>query len=328
MRKHWLWIFVVFFTFSAGTSAASRTQEKETKKKQKDSVTLQGDRTIVTKTKDGQTIIHESQKQGDFVLEPKKYVNLQLEILEIRPSKTILISSPKLTIESGRAGGIHQGTLTSSLDIGIVPTIVEGKGIDLALEFQKSPEMKEKKSERILLKNGESAVVELLENKAKESKLAIKVTPLIEVVEAARTFPGHINNLRVSDSFLLLNEDKLIARGSLDAISDENEIYLFIASDDKGLFVLSFKPFEGAEPRGVTNGKVLKIRFGGDEFEWMCREPILPEGQWLVWVRYNPSTQEISVQKGWTGILGKNGLIGIGTGKDSWKSFFEAGRNK
>ena len=109
MRKHWLWIFVVFFTFSAGTSAASLAQEKETKKKQKNSVTLQGDRTIVTKTKDGQTIIHESQKQGDFVLEPKKYVNLQLEILEIKPSKTILISSPKLTIASGRGGGDPPG---------------------------------------------------------------------------------------------------------------------------------------------------------------------------------------------------------------------------
>jgi hypothetical protein len=321
MKKHWLWIFVIFFSLCAGTSAVPLSQEKEAKKEQKNRVALPGDRIIEIKTKDGLTIIQESKKQEDFLIEPKKYVNLQVEVLEIRPSKTILISSPKLTVEDGKPGTIRQGTLTSSIAITIIPSIVEGKGIDLAIEFQKLPEMKEKKAERVFLKNAESAVVELFENTAKESKLAIKLTPLIEVVEAAKEFPGGINQLRLADSFLLLNEDKLIARGSLEATTDSDDTYLFFNSGDNGFFVLSFKPFEGAEPRGVVEGKILKIKFGGDEFEWVCHDPILPEGSWLVWVRHNPSLQKIIVEKE-RAILGKNGLIGIGTGKDSWKRFF------
>lgn len=327
MRKHWLWIFAVIFALSAGSSAASLSQEKETEKKPERHIALPGDRIIEIKTKDGLTIIYESKKQEDFLIEPKKYINLQVEVLEIKPSKTILISSPKFTIEDGKPGTIRQGTLTSSIEVILVPTIVEGKGIDFKIEFQKSPEMNEKKAMRVLLKNAESAVVELLENKAKESKLAIKITPFVEVVEPAEEYPGHINNLRLADSFLLLNEDKLIARGSLEATSDSDDVYLFFNSGDKGFFVLSFKPFEGAEPKGVARGKVLKIKFGDNEFEWICRDPILSEGSWLVWVRRNPSLQKILVEKE-RAILGKNGLIGIGTGKDSWKRFFNADQNK
>jgi hypothetical protein len=333
MKKYWLWIFITFFFSSVGASAASLSQEKETQQKkqtekgQRSRVARPGERIVISDEKGAKTVIQESQKQKDFVLETKKYVNLQVEVLEIRPSKTILISSPKLTVEDGKPGTIRQGTLTSSIAITIVPSIVEGKGIDCKIEFLKSPEMAEKKGESVLLKNGESAVMELFENKAKESKLAIKLTPLIEVVEAAKEFPGGINQLRLTDSFLLLNEDKLIARGNLNAASDSDDIYLFFNSGDKGFFVLSFKPFAGAEPRGVVEGKILQIKFGDDEFEWVCHDPILPEGSWLVWVRHNPSLQKIVVEKA-SAILGKNGLIGIGTGKDSWKRFFEPGRDK
>jgi len=319
MKKDWVWTIFLSLCLSIWSSALGFPQEKEKDKKKETGIAVTGERVTIYKDK-GLTIMRSSYQEDDFLVEPKIYINLQVDILEIKPSKTILLGSPKIRIEDGQTGALRQGTLASSIAISFVPTIIEGKGIEFKIEFIKTPEMTEKREEKIFLKNAESAVLELLENKAKESKLAIRMTPLIEVVNAAKSYPRPITELRLTDSFLLLNEDRLIAQGSLEATSDKDDIYLFFSSE-KGLFVLSFKPFEGAEAKGVAYGRILKIKLGDDEFEWMCRESILPDGRWLVWVRHNPSIQKISIEKG-TGIIGKNGLMGIGTGKDSWKRFF------
>ena len=328
MKKNWLWIFFFSSCLSIGLWSAGLSQEKEKEKKRETGIALTAESLTVTKDKGG-LVISRSWKESDddFLVEPKKYINVQIDLLEIKPSKTLMLTNPRIRIENGHTGSLVQGTQTppNNIAINIVPAIVEGKGIDLKVEFIKEPEMKEKKEEKIFLKNAESAVVELFENKAKESKIAIRITPFVEVVDAAKEYPRPISEVRLNDSFLLLNEDKLIAQGSLNATSDADDIYLFFNCDGKGLFVLSFKPFEGAEPKGVVKGKILRIKFGEDEFKWMCREPILPEGKWLVWVRHNPNLKQITIGKGREGILGKNGLIGIGTGKDDWKPFFKLG---
>jgi hypothetical protein len=319
MKKDWVWAIFLSLWISTGSSYLGLSQEKEKEKKKETGITVTAERATVYKDK-SLTIMQSRSQRDDFLVKPESYIDLQIEILEIRPSKTVLIASPKIRIENGQAGNITLGRSSDFISIDFVPLIVEGQGIEIKVEFTKKPEMTEKKEETIFLKNAESAVLELFENKAKKSKLAIRMTPLIDVINAAKAFPRPISELRLVDSFLLLNEDKLIAQGSLEASSDEDDIYLFF-STEKGLYVLSFKPFEGAEAKGVAFGKTLKIRFGKDEFEWMCRESILPEGKWLVWVRHNPSIQKITIEKG-TGILGKNGLMAIGTGKDSWRRFF------
>jgi hypothetical protein len=319
MNKDWVCPTFLALCLSIGFSALGFSQEKEKEKKKETGIAVTAERLTISKEK-GRTIMQTDVKADDFSVEPKKYINLQVDLLEIKPSKTVLIASPKIKIENGQAGNTTMGRLSSYISISFIPIIIEDQGIEIKVEFIKTPEMTEKREEKIFLKNAESAVLELFENKAKKSKLAIRMTPLIEVVNAAKAYPRPITELRLSDSFLLLNEDRLIAQGSLEATSDEDDIYLFFSSE-KGLFVLSFKPFEGAEAKGVAYGKILKIRFGDDEFEWTCRESILPEGRWLVWMRHNPSIQKIAIEKG-TGIIGKNGLIGIGTGKDSWKRFF------
>ncbi|MGA2533039.1 MAG: hypothetical protein ABSG19_08380 [Candidatus Aminicenantales bacterium] len=256
--------------------------------------------------------------EDEFLVEPKTYIRLRVDILEIEPSETHTIASPSITTENGKPAEIIMGAQKESLSIRITPTIVEKKGVELKIEFQKEPEMKGKSSAEAFVQNGESAVIELFENKSRNSKISLKVTPLIEVVTPTKEYPGPVRELRLDDSYLIKNDDKLIAHGNLSATSDQGEISLWF-TDDHGLFVLGFKRFEGAEPVGFVQGTTIKIKFGEVIYKWASRNPILPEGKWLVWVLHNPPGYKgLSIKNG-QGILGKNGMIGIGTGKDAWK---------
>ena len=260
--------------------------------------------------------------EDEFIVEAKTYIRLRVDILEIWPTKTDTISSPSIRTENGKTAEILMGSQKESLEIRITPTIVENKCLKLKVEFQKKPEMSAKRSAEVSVQNGESAVLVLFENKGGKSKIGLKITPLVEVVAPTKDYPGPIRELRLQDSYLIKNDDRLIAHGDLSAVNDQGEISLWF-TDDSGLYVLGFKRFEGAEPKGFVQGTAIKVKFGEVIYRWVCRDPILPEGKWLVWVlRDRAGSKGLSIKNG-QGILGKNGMIGIGTGKDYWKSLIE-----
>jgi len=211
------------------------------------------------------------------------------------------------------------GSPEESLSIQITPIIKEREGIELKFAFQKKPEMKNKRMEKAFAQNGESVVIELFENKNLNSKISLKVTPLVEVAKPTKGYPGAIRELHLNDSYLFKNDDKLVAHGNLRATttSDEDEICLWFA-DDEGLFVLGFRSFDGAEPRGFVQGTEIKIKYGDVHYTWVNRNSLLPEGKWLVWVLRYPLGQKSLMEKNGQGILGKNGMIGIAAGKDPW----------
>lgn len=278
------------------------------------------------KTKDNPIIISQPTPGGgledEFLAEPKTYIRMRVDILEIEMSETHPIASPSVRTENGKPAKIIMGPEKESLSIQITPTIVAKKGITLKIEFQKASEMKGMRSEETFVQNGESAVIELFENKSRKSKIGLKVTPLVEVVMPTKEYPGNIRELRLDDSYLIKDDDKLIAHGDLSATSDEGEIFLWF-TDDNGLFVLGFKRFEGAEPKGYAQRTAIRIKFGDVLYKWASRNSILPDGKWLVWVLHNPpGYKELSIQNG-QGILGKNGMIGIGMGKDAWKNLIK-----
>jgi hypothetical protein len=279
---------------------------------------------VISKEKGELTIIRQlgPENWDDFLVEPKIYINLGIDLLEIMPSTTTTIASPRVKTENGKSAEIVQGNRENVLSIRVIPSIIYGKGIDLKIDFKKEPEMKESRQEKVFLQNGDSAVLELFENKARQSKIAVKLTPFVEVIAPAKEFPRKISEIQLKDSFLTLNEDKLIAKGSLNAVSDADDIFLFFSCEERGLFLLFFRPTEGAKPMGAVNGKVLKIKIGEDTFEWESRDPILPEGKWLVWVKNIPKLSQINVSG--NAIIGKNGLIGIGVGKEAWKRLFQS----
>jgi len=307
---------------SLGFLTAGRCQEKDKRQIDKKSVR------VFTDKKGGLTIIKSTGWPDDrFLITPKKYINIQFELLEIKPSETVSLEKFGLRAEEGtKAEYVQGGRDRLPLEVNIIPTIVEGKGVRLKVDFKIGQEMKNPKAEEILVPNAGSMMVELLENKTKGSRIALRLTPIVEVVEAAKEYPGKIRELELVDSFLVLNDDKLIAHNdSMSAKSDSGaDIYLFFYCYAKGVDVLSFKPAEGFTPAGVVSGKTLTIKVGGDTFDWYSSQPILPEGKWLVWVRCNPRlASETLIGKGETGIMGKNGLIGIGVGQEMWKKYFK-----
>jgi hypothetical protein len=296
----------------------ARSQEKEKEKKSLEKSVS------ITKDKKGEIITRTKIEDIDekLSLEQKTFINVKMELLEIRPSETKLISSPVVRVEDGKTAQFLMGSEgKGSFHLEVTPTIIERKGIEIKVNFKKEPEMKNSLEKTVLALNSQPLVIELFENKAQNSKLAVKITPLVDVKGGAREYPGPINEVRFVQSFLIMNNDRLIARGDLLAKGGDGEIIPYFYVQGKGIYVLSFRPFEGAEPKGLISGKIMKIKLGEDEFEWLSQEPILPEGTWLIWVRNNPNFL------GYYGVdlylEAKNGLAGVTIGKDSWKKFFK-----
>lgn len=323
-RRFIFCFFVLAFCFAFENRADGNLQEKDKGKKEQIGKGIWLVYNDVRNEKGEFTVIQQEdrQKDDDFLMESKTYINIGIELLEITPSATTKLSSARVRTENGKPGYYRQGNRDGSISIRIVPSIIDSKGIELKYDFKKEPEMKEPRQGEILLQNTDSGILELFENKDRQSKIAVKITPFVEVTEPAKLFPREISEIQLKDSFLIQNEDKLIAKGVLSAVSHSDDIFLFFTSEGKGLFLLFFRPTEGAKPMGVVNGNILRIKIGEDTFEWQGRDPILPYGKWLVWVRNIPGVSKLTVTG--NAIIGKNGLIGIGVGKEAWKRLIQS----
>jgi hypothetical protein len=258
----------------------------------------------------------------DLTADAKTDINLRMELIEIRPSETKLIASPVVRTQNGLAAEFLQGSNEVSLSISVRPTIVENRGIELKVKCIKKPEMKEYKEETVLARNSQPVVIELLRKKEGNSKLAIKITPFVDTKAEAKEFPNPVKELQFVRSFLILNSDKLIAKGGLSVKNSDGEILPYFFVQGKGIYILSFQPFEGAEPKGLLKGKSMRIKLAEDKFDWYSQEPILPEGLWYVWIRHNPNIQASEIEKTYMVLETKNGFAGLLFGKDSWKKFF------
>jgi hypothetical protein len=310
-----VWLFAISISFGLPqekpTTAKKATEEK-----------------TVTIVKDQSGAITESTRSTysdldeDLSPEPRTDIWLKIKLLEIRPSETRAILSPEGRVETGQTWSFLMGSgKTPSISLNITPNVIENKGVQLKITFKKEPEMNEPVERTILTGNLQQALIELFENKSANSKLAMAITPIIDVKLLAKEYPGVLNEIQFVKSILTMNEDKLLARGGLSVKNAMGEIFPYIYVQGKGIYVLSFKPFEGAEPRGVVKGDKMKIKFGEDEFSWLSQQPILPsEGPWLVWVRFNPHFQSVGVVREY--LETKNGFVGIGLEKDSWRKFF------
>jgi hypothetical protein len=226
----------------------------------------------------------------DFFMDLKEIVEFTIEQLIIRPNETISLKG-KVTLktETGLPVEYDISNLPGASEIikvRLTPIIIERSGIRIKIEL--SQKGKITKSEEFLTRNLESFVVELLENRNKYEKLAAKITPLIKIIEPAKMYPEPIYSLRL-DKYRLYKNNTLLLKGSL-GVSNENgrSIFLFFFLKEKGIYVISFKPFDGSKPSGVVEDNIIKFKLDNDYFEWLARDSILPEGKWLVWVRNNP----------------------------------------
>jgi hypothetical protein len=319
--RHLAFALLLAFSFSLGL--AQDRPKAERKSVGEETITVVKDRSgaIMQLTRSIASDLDE-----DLSLEPKTDIRLKIEILEIKPSETKAISKPEGRVPNGESFEISMGSAkTPSFYLSITPSVVENKGVELKIKCKIEPEMKEPLTRTILVENSQRAVIDLFENKSADSKLAVSITPLIEIKAVAREYPGTVNELQFVKSFLTINEDELVARGGLSVKNATEDVFPYIFVQGKGIYILSFKPFDGAEPKGIVKGDILKIKIGEDEFDWLSQGPILPmEGPWIVWVRHNPHFQSTGFAKEFLYLETKNGFVGIGLDKDYWKRFFIA----
>jgi hypothetical protein len=317
--KRFVWAFVIIPVLS--NWSFSRLQEKPREK-----IDAISQEIVTLKDKAGQIAI-DSETKAIYdlkLLEPRFYIDLNFVFMETTKTNSEIDSTPTIRVQDGSAANLYGGSKLQDLTyhISIIPHVIEGKGVKIKVQYTIEPQMKAPLEIILTIGNSESAVIELMENKSKDSKLMLKITPLIIKVGPIEAYPVDIKSLNLEDSILTMNDELVIAKGSLRAESDKNEIFIYFFARGKGLYVISFKPFEGAEKKGVASDNVLRMKYGEDYFEWTSRDSILPKGKWPVWVRRNPQF-DFAGKTG--GLLStKNGYAGILTDTETMlKKFFK-----
>jgi hypothetical protein len=261
------------------------------------------------------------------LLETRSVIVLHIAVLELTKTSTEALADAVIKIKDGYPGTFMMGNniKKTSQQMTITPRIIEGKHIEFQIKFLFKPQMTTWGDANYLVANSETAILPLFLNQADNSKISIQLTPLIETNRPLSVFPGPLSSLKLIGSVLLMNNEVVLANGTLTAESDKSDIALFFFANGKGLYGLSFKPIEGGEILGVASGSVIRIKCGEDYFEWICREPIFPEGKWPVWIRHNPKIEASSISTSGTLAPTKYGFAGIVTSWEAIKRRFETG---
>lgn len=267
------------------------------------------------------------------LLEPQTMIALDLAVVEITKTSTTTLATSVIKVRNGYPGSFIMAKSIAQIgekisitppaqQMTITPHIIEGKHIELRMKYLFEPQMKTWGEAVYQVSNSETVLLPLFMNQADNSKLSIKLTPLIETNAPLSAFSGPLLSLKLIGSLLLMNNEVLLANGTLTAESDKTDIDLFFFANGKGLYALSFKPIEGGEIQGVASGNVIRMKCGEDYFEWICREPILPEGKWPVWIRHNPRFDPSMASKSGTLAPTKYGFAGIATSWEQLKKYF------
>jgi hypothetical protein len=312
-----LWI-VVLTAASLFSWAQEKSNEKEVGSAQE---------VVTLRDKVGQ-ISTSSELKSNYdlsLLEPRAYIDLNYTIIEVTKTTSEIDSGGSIRALNGFAAQMVWGGGSNlkglSFQISITPRIIEGKGVELSIDHL-NPVTKMRSQAKILVGNAESAMYQLMENKSKDSKLMLKLIPMVNNMPALEPYTEEVRKLNLEESILTINDDAVIAKGSLRAESDKNEIYLYFFVRGKGLYLVSFKPFENAEKKGVVSGNVLRLKWENDYFEWSCRDLILGKGKWPVWVRNNPKYEPPNEGKIGATLSSKNGYAGIMTGTETVLKIF------
>jgi len=266
----------------------------------------------------------------DFIEAPMKVIELRVEHLEIHPTETVpLDGGVRIRTGSGfPINYIYRSTDTYLVELELTPIIIEKKGIEIEVKIFQNEKIIKK--ETVFTRNLESFIVELLENEDGTIKYVDKITPFITIIEPAKKYLWPISHIEMKKAMLLIRKDggyNIIDQNvSLAAVNTEGHApFLYFYIKGKGIYVLSFRPFNGAEPTGVLRDNIIKIKHKGDYFEWIARDSILPEGKWLVWVRNNPEydpAKDMLMQDLTYSVLAKETFMGIASGEFILKRFF------
>ena len=288
-------------------------------------MSAEGDKTKKVNKSDEKVFFYE-QHINQYDYRTEKYIKFSMKILEVTPSETILKSESTIKVGDGKECMFTFGSsspLKKPIDyksvveremiiVKITPSIIKDKGIHLKINtkyyisddaYAKFNNRKEnsqsaESSSEAIAGNYEEVVIELLENKKDRKKILLKLIPFIESEKEIKNYPGVVK-FKLNTPILILN-DELIYRNvsSSDLISGVISekakkgscfIECIIRKENKGTFILSVKPFKGMIKVGTITNKIMKFRFGIDNFELISLEQILPlEGKWNLYGMRRP----------------------------------------
>ncbi len=142
--------------------------------------------------------------------EGKRTISIEVKVLKVLKSDTILMSNPKTVIEDGSEGSLIMGRripvknekgemeyFDDTTEIKVMPRIVPEKGIEMTIEAIIRGYDKEKNKQTIstmkkceLIGNLETIVLELMENKKDKSRMVFQFTPMVNPKPIVESVPG------------------------------------------------------------------------------------------------------------------------------------------
>jgi hypothetical protein len=226
----------------------------------------------------------------EFSRAPVSFVNAHWELLEIRPTETIEHGS--LTSLSLRDGSSFSGEVSLSENEGFkcsgtMRVREDGFAFETKIEDARGRLVTQR---TILVPNYKSAILEVMEDPATGTRLAVRLTASAETIPPFEPYPDPVTHLAVDKAILIMNDDTVIAvRPSLSAVMSSPCLVAY--APDRGAYLVSPRPFPGAEIVGGVDDESLRFRLGGDRFEMWTAKPMLREGRWLLWGKKLPARE-------------------------------------
>lgn len=247
-----------------------------------------------------------------FDLEPVMVMNLQQEIIEILPGGVNVLTTEKNSLKNSfptvaqefdwrvGANSLWGVSLGEDKNISVIITAkllqLDDRGILLDLAINEGRTKAALSSQKLLLQNYQEAIVEFATSSTGNRRLALRLLPTVKIKEPLQGYSGTIPSFGMHGpgAYLILNAKEVLATGSgsvgLDS-SDEGKQYFGTIHSRLGMLVFSPKPFSGAAIKGYFQGGRMIFEWNGDAYEWLSPGgPILPEGQWAVYVWQADST--------------------------------------
>jgi hypothetical protein len=218
------------------------------------------------------------------------FVNADWDLLEIRPTETIergTVTSLSLRDGSSFGGEVSFSENEGFKCSGTMWVREEGFAFDTRIEDARGRLVTER---TIVVANYKPAILEVMEDPAAGTRLALRLTARVETIPPFEPYPDSLTHLAVDRAIMIMNEDTVVAvRSSVGATMASP--CLVASVPDRGVYLVSTRPFPGAEVAGGIDNESLRFRLGGDRFEMWTATPVLREGRWLLWGKKLPARE-------------------------------------
>ena len=252
--------------------------------------------TLPTPAEQGPNRVEPVPPAWEFSRAPVSFVNAVWELLEIRPTETIehgSLTSSRLRDGSRFSGEVKLSENEGFKCSGTMHVRDDGFTFDTRIEDARGRLVVQR---NVVVPNYKSALLEVMEDPATGTRLAVRLTASAQTIPAFEPYPDPLTSLAVDRAILIMNDDTVIAvRPSLSATMRSPCLVAYVP--DRGTYLVTPLPLPGAEIVGGVDNESLRFRMGGDRFEMWTAEPMLRQGRWLLWGKKLPAREFSKLQQ-------------------------------